>query len=200
MDKKIQLSLEFLAKCDTASKEQQLFFADVLNELSEENFCAKTIFTCKQLKTLLNGEIKSVDEAMRFLQKHLLEEEKKSFSVYIDNIFNSLLSSNFPSHAHLLKVGINEFEASLEKVEAKIYTLIKTYIDLLCLVLELYIHFDEKREKKLQDVVEFGKKIHLFILKHIFYEEEIKLLNNSLEQLLSVYIGVYFNFCYQEKR
>ncbi len=196
MNKKIQLILEFLAKCKTVSSEKQDVYKCILHELSEEILCAKTIFTCKQIKTLLKGEINSSEEAERFFKKHLLKNENKKLVPYLDNIFMSLISSNFPTHAHLLKLGTSEFEASLDKVEAKIYMMIKTYIQMLRFALGLYVYFDEKRQKELSEIVEFAKNIHACILKHMFYEEEIALLNNSLEQLLSVYVGVYFNFCY----
>lgn len=198
MKKKVQLTLEFLAKCKSTSREHQKIYDVLLCELSEENLCSKSMFSCKRIKELLDGEITTQEVAEKFLQKHLIPKHEE-FEAFLQKIFISLLSSNFPTHAPLLKIGINEFEAGLSKVEAKIYMMIKTYIKTLLMALELFVFFDEKRERELSQVVEFAKKSHRAIMENLFYEEEESLMDESLKQLLTVYVGIYFNFCYEQE-
>lgn len=197
MKKKVQLILEFLAKCKHTSKEYQNVYDFILHELSNENLCARTIFSCEQIKTLLKGEINTQEKAEKFLHEHLVKKNEE-FQNYLDKIFTTLLSANFPAHQEKLKSSLVEFEASLDKVEAKIYVMIKTYIKTLMLALELYIFFDDERLRELTQVVEFAKRVHENILKNLFYEEEVTLMDDALRQLLSVYVGVYYNFCYTD--
>lgn len=198
MNKKVQLVLEFLAKCKTTSKEYQQVYSAILDELSEQNLCARTIFSCKRIKTLLKNEITSQHEAEIFF-KHNLSNKDEEFKKLLKKIYFSLLSSNFSAHAPLLNVGINEFEASLNRVEAKIYKMIEAYIKTILLSLELYIFFDQKKEKGLIEIVDFSKKCHEVIVKNLFYDEEKSLMDKSLKELLTIYVGVYFNFCYQKE-
>ncbi len=193
MDKKnISLTLEFLVKCKSISKQNQLIYEGVLNSLCDSGLSAKSMFDCKQIKTLLQNKISDEESAKKYLSKLFKHYQSDELNKLKKEVFNSLMSGNFPNHKKMLKKGLENFEASLSDVEAKMYMMIKTYISLLCESLDFYMIFDSDKKKDIQEITDFAKNIHELIMKHLFYEEEKPLLEQSLKQLSIVYIGIYY--------
>ncbi len=195
-EKQIKLILEYLAKSKHSSKQIQKAYEGVLNALVDEGLCAKSMFGFKQLSTLLKPNVSDGEEAKKYLQKCFKNIRDKELETQLHEVFNSLMSGNFSKHKHHLKQGIYEFESSLNEVEAKMYVMIKTYIEIFCEALESFMIFDEKKQKSIQDVTNFALNIHEVIMKSIFYKEERVLLEQSLKQLSIVYIGLYYRSYY----
>ncbi len=195
--KQINLTLEFLVKCKDISKASQLVYEGVLDALCEETLCAKSMFDCRQIKSLLKGKVCDEQSAKKHLAKLFCTFRSDQVDGFKKEVFTSLMSGNFPQHKKILKKGIESFEASLSDVEAKMYMMIKTYIDILCESLEFFMIFDTKKQKSIEDVTSYATKIHSLILKHLLYEEERVLLEQSLKQLSIVYIGIYYKSYYE---
>lgn len=194
MDKivQVQLLLEFIAYSQKTPKDIQKVYTSMLQILEEYELYTKSIFTCKQIEQILKDRAKLHINEYEMAKYHLskllhnnkLQEEKKS-------IFHSLMASNFQAKAEKLKKSKEDFEASLSKVEAKMYTMISLYIELFLASLDVFTLFSSQHQKSVENITSFSILIHDALIKNIFYEEERKHIELGLKQLSVVYIGLY---------
>lgn len=194
--KKIHLILEYLAKCKSSSPQTNELYMYILDTLASDGLCAKSMFTCEQISKLLRGEISSYETAKALLDKSFDQFRDTNLRVQKRDIFNSLMAGNFPSHKAKLSNSIEDFEASLSSVEAKMYMMIKSYIVALSEALEFFMIFDKEKKSSVELVTSYALKIHESILKNLFYEEEKIHIDESLKQLAIVYIGLYYRSFY----
>lgn len=194
MNKKLQIQflLEYIAQSTSTPKDIQKVYLSILQNLETHHFYTPSIFTCKQIEQILqdrsNIQIHEYETAKYHLYKLLesdtLKEEKKS-------ILHSLLASNFKAHAQKLQKSKEDFEASLSKVEAKMYKMISLYIELLLIVLDSFMLFLEQDEKDVETITAFAISTHEILMKNIFYKEEQEHIETGLKQLSVVYISLY---------
>lgn len=194
--KKLNLLLEHFAKCPDIPKDSQKVYEFILETLSEENLCIKTQFECKQIDSVLKLNINDFNNAKFELERAFLSSRPESLKAQKEEVFNSLLKGNFPSHEKKLKKNIASFEASLSDVEEKMYVMIKTYVGVMCDGLEFFADFDEEKEKSIEELSGFAVALHEAILEHIFFEEERVHISDALKQVATIYISLYYQNFY----
>ncbi len=192
----IHLTIEYLAKCQNSSKQIQKTYEEILQALIDESLCAKSMFNCKQLSTLMKKNASNHEEARKYLEKLFKNFRTKELEMQKREIFKSLMGGNFPKHKQMLKRGLENFEASLSEVEAKMYMMIKTYIEIFCEAMECFMIFDTEKKKSVEEATNYALKIHNTLMTQVFFHEEKELLEDALKQLSIVYIGVYYRSYY----
>lgn len=196
--KSLHLILDSLAKSKTLPIANQKIYLYMQDILEQEALSIKTNFTCNKIDKLLSIDTSSVQSVDFYLEKFLSPLRPESLAKQKDDIFNSLLSGNFPLHVKELEKGEKEFESSLTQVESKMYMMIKEYIKAICLSLEFYMIFDELKQRSIQEVTTYGMKMHECVVKNLFFEEEKEQIDDSLKQILVIYIGIYYQNFYMQ--
>lgn len=189
----MQHLLQYLAFCQNSPKYANLYFQKIYNLLLDDNLIQDKKVECE----LLKKQIKDTYNIINFEYEAMFKKAQEVFDVGLskekEQIFKTLISSNFPKYKTALDSSIQEFELSLSKVDAKVYTLVKTYIELVCLSLEILISLS--KEKNINEFSEFGLIIHHLLLDELLYKEEKEQMQEGLEKALAVYISLYFKKC-----
>lgn len=170
-----------LTNSNTLSKNMQISYELFLQKLKQEKLLEIEKSTCKT-------RINIMHDLQVFINK------QTDLKTYQDMIFISLLKSNFP---HVINAKtLDEIELSLDKVEKKIYQILKTYIDTLLVMMQSFFILDEKKQKSIETFSAFALSIHDILLQNLFFEEEKEHFNAPLKQLLVVYISLYYKKIY----
>jgi hypothetical protein len=199
--KQIQYLVAYLAKSNEASKG---LYVTIEESLAHANLHTITSFTCKQIGTLIQKhtplKVKDPKDASRVLVKlrneslpELLEKQKQ-------HILFTLLKANFPAHGETLQnSGLSAFEAALSPVEAKMYTLIASYIASLVEGLDIFVILDTDKSRDFESLKSFALSLHAKAMELLFYQEEREIIAPSLEKAAMVYAGIYYHICYLAK-
>jgi hypothetical protein len=199
--KQIHYLIAYLAKADEAS---QPLYATIEEALSEANLHTLTSFTCKQIATLIKKHtplnIKDSKDATRALLKLRESQMPELLQKQKQHILTTLLKANFPSHALVLeKEDLSTFEAAMSPVEAKMYTLIASYIASLTEGLDIFVALDKDRKSGFEQLKAFALSLHVKTMELLFYPQEREIIASSLEKAAIVYVGVYYHICYLAK-
>lgn len=189
----MQNLLKYLAFCQNSPKYATLCFQKMHELLLRDNLIKDEQSKCDELKDYVQKTYKITN----YEYEVVFKKAKEVFNVGLDKekeqIFKTLMSSNFSKYKDALDKSIQEFELSLDKVDAKVYMLVKTYIEMINLCLEMSISFT--KEQNINEFSEFGLMIHHILLKEFLYDEEREQMQEGLEKALAVYISLYFKKC-----
>jgi len=199
--KQIQYLVAYLAKSEEPSWP---LYAKIEQALSEANLHTATSFTCKQISTLIQKhttlKIKDSKEASRELLKLREAQLPEFLQKQKQHILMTLLRANFPSQASILdQEGLGAFEAALKPVEAKMYTLIASYIASLTEGLDIFVALDWEKKSEFEELRVFALALHVKAMELLFYPQEREVITSSLEKAATVYAGVYYHVCYLTK-
>lgn len=194
--KRLHLMLDNLAKSKTIPVGNQKVYLLMQDILEKEALSIKTAFTCKRIDEILGVDTSTSESADFHLDKFLSPFRSESLKIQKEELFNSLLAGNFPLHVKELEKGMREFEASLSQVEAKMYMMIGSYVRAISLSLEFYMIFDEKKDRSIEEITSYAMKMHDCVLENLFFDEEKEHIDESLKQILVIFIGLYYQNFY----
>lgn len=188
----VQFLLEYISKSKKTPLDIQKVYRELVVLLEEFSAFESSIFQESQIQKIFqskyNMTINTYEKAKSHLytsiETKILREEKKA-------IFQTLMESNFKEYAKHLKKSQEDFEASLPKVEAKMYQMITLYIELLLTSLDLFVFFEDGVVEDVQKTTSYSIKVHDTLMQNIFYKEEREHVESGLRKLCTVYIGLY---------
>lgn len=190
--------LELLAKCEDS--QTKTLHNRILKALDEAMLCARSRFTCKQIKTLLkahtNTEILGPNQAFVFLVKHRNRVLPETLRAKKQHLIHTFLGANFPEKKHLLEASLQAFEQALSPVEEKMYGLLRLYLSSLDEAVELFVLFDTSREASFEGMSTYVASVHEGLIEDIFYKEERVLVEEGLGKMGLVLSGVYYQHLY----
>lgn len=199
MKKEITYLLEYLSKSE--KKAQCELYSFIVATLSSLEIYTSSSSSQDNIVSLMkNAKLDlphSLDEAVISLDKALELFLPKEFKQAKSKIFYTLISSNFPKKKVFLEHSYELFVSQLEPVEKNIYNNLSLYVLGLNRSLGIfYALYADDKDVTPELFISFGNTLHQELVRLIYNEKELDLLQRGLKELLGVYLSLYGKYLF----
>lgn len=201
MKKEINYLLEYLSKSE--KKAQCELYSFIVATLSSLKIYTAPPYTQEKVIELMQNSglvlPQSLDETVLSLDKALEKLMPEALKKAKGKVFHTLIASNFPKKKVFLEHSHELFVSQLEPVEKNIYNNLSLYVLGLNRSLGIFygLYADDKTLTP-EIFVSFGNALHQELIRLIYNEKELELLERGLKELLGVYLSLYGKYLFSE--
>ena len=158
----------------------------MLDFFEKEGIYIPTKYDLKTIKLLAKKSGFDIANEEKLFGDILNEKLPKTLLKAKEQLFETLINANFKKK-----------KEQFDKVETSIFKCLSAYISGLTKAFDIFYVYTQKNQQEPEVFIEYANTLHVNLVQSIFNEEEKKLLEEKLKEVMGVYLALYAKYLYK---